>query len=282
MLPEHCLERGPVDRARVGERGVHLVAERLLEPVRLEVLPSEFPVRLRLLGIGENPEPFVPHEVVVELPQAVLPRREALEGLPGQVVVVRDQDVRMPVTAGRVGVHRDQVVSRVHPLGELHGHVPDPFHVRRGGHIELVGMERQHVALQLDLSPVGSGKDLRALHELRGGRPAVSHGHRERNGAGLAVFDELLAAVRCMAVEDVGDRSRRVLGRPHVDGAHVAVRSPSEDRTSSTALWTSRSNASSTAAPRRSAWFRFTPTRRSCSTAAPIRGSGVAWATCSI
>ena len=59
--------------------------------------------------------------------------------------------------------------------------------------------------------------------------------------------------------------------------------SPSRDRTSSTAPRTApRETVIDRAPPRRRAWFKFTPTRRSCSTAAASSGLGAMAAAASI
>lgn len=68
--------------------------------------------------------------------------------------MVRDQDVRVPVPACRVAVHGNDVVGAVHPTGEFDSDVADAVEVGLDRDVELVGMEGEHVAVQLDLPPV--------------------------------------------------------------------------------------------------------------------------------
>lgn len=79
----------------------------------------------------------------------------------------------MPVTSGGIRVHRDHVVSAVHAFREFDGHVPDAFKVGLRGHVELVRVERQNVALKLVRSAMSSGVRLSTRDELRRSRPAV-------------------------------------------------------------------------------------------------------------
>lgn len=181
--------------------------------------------------------------------------------------MVDDEDVRVPVASGGVRVHCDHVVSAMHALREFDGHVPDALKVGLRGHVELVGVERQHIALKLVRPTMSCGVRLSACDELRRSRPTVYHRHRICGCTRRSDLEELLSHLRVTSVEDVPNGSCRVGRGTDVHGAHVRVRSPSEARTSSTAAITSRRRPSSTAAPLRSAWFRFTPTRRSCSTA---------------
>lgn len=95
MLLEHPLECLLVDRAGVGKGEVDLVAQGLLEPSGREGLAPELPVGLGLLGVGEHLQPLGAHQVVVQLPEPVIPAGVALEGPPREVVVVGHKDVRM-------------------------------------------------------------------------------------------------------------------------------------------------------------------------------------------
>lgn len=168
----------------------------------------------------------------------MLPRRVPLEALTGEVVVVDDEDVRVPVASGRVRVHRDHVVSAVHAFREFDGHVPDALKVGVRGHIELVGVEGQHIALKLVRPTMSSGVRLGTRYELRRGRPAVDHGHRIRGCTSRSDLEELLSHLRVTPVEDVPNGSCSVGRGADVHGAHDRVRSPSEARTSSTATIT--------------------------------------------
>lgn len=153
--------------------------------------------------------------------------------------MVDDQDVRVPMASGRVRVHRDHIVSAVHAFGEFDCHVPDALKVGLRGHVELVGVERQHIALKLVRPTMSSGVRLGTRYELRRGRPAVDHGHRICGRACRSDPEELPAHLRVTPVEDVSHGSCSVGRGADVDGAHVRVRSPSEARTSSTAAITS-------------------------------------------
>ena len=135
----------------------------------------------------------------------------------------------MPVTSGGIRVHRDHVVSAVHAFREFDGHVPDALKVGLRGHVELVRVERQNVALKL----VRPTRD-----ELRRGRPAIDHGHRICGCTCRSDLEELLSHLRVTPVEDVSHGSCSVGRGADVDGAHTRVRSPSEARTSSTAAFT--------------------------------------------
>lgn len=144
----------------------------------------------------------------------------------------------MPVTSGGIRVHRDHVVSAVHALREFDSHVPDALKVGLRGHVELVRVERQNVALKLVRPTVSSGVRLGTRDELRRGRPAIDHGHRIRGCTCRSDLEELLSHLRVTPVEDVSHGSCSVGRGADVDGAHTRVRSPSEARTSSTAAFT--------------------------------------------
>lgn len=152
MFSKDLLERLTVDRARVFEGGVDLVAEDLLEAGGLEVLAAELPIGLRTHRGGEDTKPFPAHEVVVELMEPVLPGGVPLQRPAGEVVVVGHEDVRVPMPASGIRVHRDEVVRRVHALREHDRDVPDTLHVLRIRHIEFVRVEGEHVRLQLVLA----------------------------------------------------------------------------------------------------------------------------------
>lgn len=123
VLRQHLLERLTINRAGVHERSGDLVAEHLLEAARGKRLTAQFPVRLRLLGIRQHRETFIPHQLVVQLVKPVLPGRVPLEAPAGEVVVVDHKDVCVRVTPCRVLVDGDHVVGGVHALGQLDSHV---------------------------------------------------------------------------------------------------------------------------------------------------------------
>lgn len=64
----------------------------------------------------------------------------------------------MPVPTCRVAVHRDDVVGAVHSNGEFESDVADAVEVCLDRDVELVGMEREHVTVELDLPPVHAGE----------------------------------------------------------------------------------------------------------------------------
>ncbi len=121
--------------------------------------------------------------------------------------MVDDQDVRVPMASGRVRVHRDHVVSAVHAFREFDGHVPDALKVGLRGHVELVRVERQHIALKLVRPTMSSGVRLSTRNELRRSRPAVDHGHRIRGRTCRSDPEELLSHLRVTPVEDVPNGS---------------------------------------------------------------------------
>lgn len=225
VLCEYLLESVPADGTGVGESCEHLVAENLLEPARFECLPAQLPVRLRLLRIREDLQSLVPHELVVKLAQAVLPRRIALKARASQVVVVGDEDVCMPVFARRVGVDDDHVVSGVHPLSEFHGDVSDAVEVLLLGHVELVRAEREDVALKLVLAAVRTCEGFGAFDERqRRGRVVAGDTDSERcRSSGGCTCKQLHAALVPVAVQHVGGRAHDIPRRTNIDGAHDAV-----------------------------------------------------------
>lgn len=115
---EGLLVPSAVYRPRVHQSVGDLVPESLLEATNLKSLSAEVPVGLRCLRRGEHLTPFVAHELVVDLMQAVRPRRAALESLAGELVVVDDVDVVVQVPTRAVHMADDKVVGRVHPLGQ--------------------------------------------------------------------------------------------------------------------------------------------------------------------
>lgn len=98
VLFEHPFICLLIDRAGIGERQIHLVAEGLFEPAGPEGFTAELPVGLGLLGVGKHAQPLVAHEVVVQLPEPVLPAGISLQRLPREVVVIGYKDVRVRVT----------------------------------------------------------------------------------------------------------------------------------------------------------------------------------------
>lgn len=89
--------------------------------------------------------------------------------------MIHHQDVGVGVPSDRVAVHGHEVVGAVHPLGQLDGYVPDAIEVLLPRHVELVGVEGEHVAVEHVLAPVRPRDELGPLDELGGRRAAVSH-----------------------------------------------------------------------------------------------------------
>ncbi len=208
MLSQNLLERLAIDRAGVRESCGDLVAEHLLEPARGECLAAQLPVGLRFLRRRQHRESLVPHQLVVQLTQSVLPRGVALEAPTGEVVVVGDEDVCVRMTSSGVLVNDHHVVGGVHPLDQLDSHVTNPVQVLLLRHVELVGMKGEDVALELVLSPVRFGNALSTLDELGRGRATASHLHREGRSSRLPIALELLLAVPISPVQHVADAPR--------------------------------------------------------------------------
>ncbi|MFZ1257883.1 MAG: hypothetical protein WAQ25_00215 [Candidatus Saccharimonas sp.] len=169
-LGEGLLEPIPVDRSGVHERVSHLVAKGLLEPTGLEGLATQVPVRLRGFGGGQHLAALVAHELVVDLVQTVDPRGTALEGLPGQLVVVDDVDVVVEVPTRTVNVSNHEVVGGVHALGQEHAEHVDPTHMIGVVEVELIRREVLRVGVQLVATMVGMGELLGTGDEVLGRR----------------------------------------------------------------------------------------------------------------
>lgn len=97
LLFEHLLKCLLTGRTGIGKRHVDLVAEGLFEPPGPEGFTTELPVGFGLLGVGEQAQALVAHEVVVQLAEPMLPAGVALERPPRKVVVIGHENVRMPV-----------------------------------------------------------------------------------------------------------------------------------------------------------------------------------------
>lgn len=177
--------------------------------------------------------------------------------------MVDDVDMVMQVTAGRVGMGDHKVIGRVHPASELYAQLIDTLHVPPVVLAELVRREVLRVRIQLVLPAVSLGQHLSTGHE----RLWCLEGARHRRGSIGVILDVLGTLVLVVAVDGVPDRVAGGPRRLHVDRTHSTVRSPSCARTASIDSMTSRSRSSSRAPPRRTAWFRLIPIRRTCSTA---------------
>lgn len=97
--------------------------------------------------------------------------------------MIHTRDVRVGVAAGRVGVHNDHVVGRVHPRDQLNGNIAHAVQVALRRDIELVRMERLHVTEYLDLAASGTSESTSTFDECCGRRVNVARNtDRERGG----------------------------------------------------------------------------------------------------
>jgi len=189
VLSKHPLEPGAIRRAGVGQRREHLVTEHLLEAARRERLAAQFPFRLGLGRFRQHAQTFVTHQLVVDLTQPVLPGGIPLQGLPGEVVVIDNEDVRVSMAPGGVSMDDDKIVGTVHPPDEPNSDIPHPVEVCLARDVELVGMKREHVGIDLVRTSVCLGESLGSRDELLGRRAAVSHRQGERSRPGLTVSE---------------------------------------------------------------------------------------------
>lgn len=174
------------------------------------------------------------------------------------------------MTARAIGVRHDKKVSAVHALRELDAELMHTLNMRRIVHVELFRRKVLCVRVHL-ISPTERSRHL--LCSLND-RLRRLHRAREASSTRRAVL-QVLRTTRTYAQERVLDRRSCARRRLNVDGAHRLTSSPSCVRTSTTAASTARRMSSSTAVPARTTWFKFTPTRRSCSTALASSGDGL-------
>lgn len=180
--------------------------------------------------------------------------------------MIDDEDMGVRVASSGVSVHADEIVRRVHPFSELYGNIAYTIKIFLLGHVEFVGMESKHVRVELISPSMCLSEPLSTLHKVLW-RRTFRHPHRERGCTCLTALNKVGMVLGIAPIEYVVDGTCCAGRGPNRDRAHTRVRSPSEARTSSTAVRTSRRRFSSTDTPLRRAWLRFTPTRRSCSTA---------------
>lgn len=81
--------------------------------------------------------------------------------------MVGDEDVRVAVTTGSIVMHDDHVVGRVHALNEFHRCILDAFHISATCHVELVGVEREHIRIELHGTSMDGGESFGAVDECR-------------------------------------------------------------------------------------------------------------------
>lgn len=160
------------------------------------------------------------HQFVVQLMKPVLPRREPLETLACEIVVIGDEDVRVRVPSGGVGVDGDQVVRAVHSLCQFLGHLTHPVEVLLVGDVEFVGMESQHVTVELVLPPVCLSQALSTMDELLRRRPS-RRPHHERRGSCLFTLDKVETALRIASVEHIINGASSAGRGADGNGAHV-------------------------------------------------------------
>jgi hypothetical protein len=82
------------------------------------------------------------------------------------------------------------VVRTVHPLGQLTGNIGDALHVAGRAHIELIRMERKHIAVEHVLSPVSFGETFCPRDECGGSHIPCSYREPECRGPGRPIRDE--------------------------------------------------------------------------------------------
>lgn len=236
------LERCTVEAARVGQRLVDVVAERLLEPASSELLTAQLPVRLWGSRVCVGLQPVLGENLVVELTQSVRPRRVALEGLARQLIVVDDGDVRMDVLTGRVVVHDHHVLGTERRTRELTSDVDSTGDVLGLGDVELLRIEREDEVVDLVLASVPTSLSLGVLDEcLRGvHRAGVPCCTRRTVGDVLTVL--LTTPVERVRHRAAGTQTARDL---HVR-AHSRAPSPRSARSSANAAHASSSKESLT------------------------------------
>lgn len=279
MLRKHVGERLAGDGAGVAQRVGNTVTEFALKTSDCELLTPLRPVERGPLGRRQHPAALIFHEFVVCPPKTPFPRGVALERLTGKPVVIDLVHVVVRMASGRVNMRRNEVICRVQPLRQLHPQLVNASNIVGAVHVELVRRKVLRVRVQLDLAAVSLRQRLGTGDEILG-RPDRA---AELRGP-VRTVREVLGTLRIpTAVEGVSHRVRGRLRRSDVTRAHDSCTlSPSRDRTSSTAPRTAPRRRSSTAPPRRRTWFKFTPTRRSCSTAAASSGLGAMAAAASI
>ena len=242
MLGEHSLEPRTVDAARVGQRLVDVIAQRLLKPAGGELLTAQLPVGLRSGRIGVGLQTVLGEDLVVELTQPVRPRRVALEGLAGQLVMVDDDDVRVDMLTVRVVVHHHHVLGTERRTRELTSDVDSTGDVLGGVDAELGRVEREEQVVDLVATSVPASLGFGVLDEpLRRG-----HRAREPRRPRCPVRDVLTVRF-ATPVQRVGHRaaSTQTARDLHVR-THSRVPSPRSARSSAITAHASSSRASST------------------------------------
>lgn len=79
-----------------------------------------------------------------------------------------------------VAMHRDEIVSTVHPVREHLSDVADPLGVFGTAHIELVRAEGKNVGIGLHLSTASVVVSMSHSYELTRVSTPVCHGHGKR------------------------------------------------------------------------------------------------------
>lgn len=237
MLGQHPGELLHVGGARISQRGIHTVTQLTLETTGCELLAPLLPVRQRAFGGRQGLEAVLDHDLVVQLVQTMRPTRVPGQRATSDVVVIDHVNVGMQMVG--VVMHRDEVVSAVHGLGQRTRHLPDPLHVGGAARIELGRREREHIVLELVLATVCPGQSLGTFHEHIG--VIEGAGHPRRPCGALHPMPGTVSTGT--AVHAVPDRVSRAGGGLHRDRTH-RVRSPSAVRRSSTRSTTGSTTSS--------------------------------------
>lgn len=183
--------------------------------------------------------------------------------------MIHDVDVIVQVPTRTVGMRRNKEVCTVHALGELHAEIMHALDVLRIIHVEL--LRREVLRVRVHLVATTNCRDLLCTRDERLGRFHRAREARSARGAVLRVLRTSSTRAE-QRVRHCCACARRWL---YIHCAHRLTSSPNNTRTSARAASTSRRSSSLTAVPARTTWFRFTPTRRTCSTALARSGDGL-------
>ncbi len=183
--------------------------------------------------------------------------------------MIHDVDVVVQVPTRTIGVRHDKEVCTVHALSKFHAEIMHAPDVLRIIHVELLRGEVLRVGVHLVKAME------RSTHLLSTCNDRLWRLHRacapsSTRGAILKVLPTTLTCTKQRVRNSCSCTRRRL----YVNRAHRLTSSPNDARTPLTAASASRRSSSFTAVPARTTWFRFTPTRRNCSTARARSGDG--------
>ena len=185
--------------------------------------------------------------------------------------MIHNVDVVVQVPTRTIGVRHDKKVCTVHALGKLHTEVMHALDVLRIIHIEL--LRREILRVGVHLVATTNCRDLLSTRNKR-----LRFPHRARvplSTCVLILILKTLITVPTRPVQRISNSGACIRRRLYVDRTHRLTSSPNNARTSARTASTSRRSSSLTAVPARTTWFRFTPTRRNCSTALACSGDGL-------